>query len=496
MNTKNMNALRAAVAVALGVSPMFAAATIYSPGSPVLLASEITYNEGQQIRLVGSQAINFTFKELGGRTIDTNVTPLEVRLKLTDGATFANTLTTDAFRCNYTAGGSNPTIATALNVVNGAAGDSVVTFKMKDGVFTTVDGKQICQFSGIIKINSGSTKDYGMSVSAYLKSPAESDQVKLDNIAGSIVSFKQAYLLTVSPNEVTINVASPYYSQKFGAAGTVSAVLGSFSYAAVDPTKILKPNSLSDGSLVTVALSDVLAGGTKIVLTGDPLRTPNLLVARQATTTLAADQCKTVVVAGGPYEVKTASVASGAVSFDSVAATEFEHAAFCLIASGSDRIEKGAITFTLTKPTGSGANLDVAGDRILSTLKKNGTSIKVLNLPAPDDISETVNIRVYNMSPNETKIYGTLYDMNGAIVGSKSNAELATVPANGVKVINAKSIGSVLGVTTWTGRGWLQLEGDAQGIRVQALAYTGQPSATGARTIINMSDRVKADSER
>jgi hypothetical protein len=415
---------------------------------------------------------------------------------LTDGAVFKNTLKVDNFRCNYTSIPSSPTTVVPVSIVNGVAGDSVVTFKMPDGAFTSVDGKQLCQFSGQIALYSGSTKEYGISVTAYLKVLANNDLDKtVDKLAGSVVSFKQSYVLSVSPNEVMINVAAPHYSQKFGAAGTLSAAIGSFSYALAD-SKIYKANA-TDGTLSQVTLTDVLADGTKIVLTGDPLRSEDLLVVRQSTDTSLSDKCKTVVVAGtGPFEIKTASTVSGAVSFDSVKATEFEKASFCLVASGNKRIEKGSISFSLTKPTGSGANLDVPGDNIITTLKKNGTSVKVLNLPAPDDTSETVNIRIYNMSSNETKVYGTLYDMNGAIVGSKSNAELATVPANGVKVINAKSIGSVLGVTTWTGRGWLQLEGDAQGIRVQALAYTGQPSATGARTIINMSDRVKADSER
>jgi len=57
-------------------------------------------------------------------------------------------------------------------------------------------------------------------------------------------------------------------------------------------------------------------------------------------------------------------------------------------------------------------------------------------------------------------------------------------------------LASSLAVEDWVGRAWLQLEGDSQNLRVQALMYTGQPSATGARTIINMSDRIKADSER
>jgi len=493
MNTNNMNVLRAAIALALGGASLLAtAATIYTPGSPVVLASEMATKAGHAVAFEGATyALTFDMKSFSGRTIDSNVTPLEIRLRLTDGAVFKSGLAVGSLTCNYTANAATPNSNPATNVLNGGANEAVVTFKMPDGDITNLEGKALCNFSGVIALNSGQ-KDYGMIVSAYLKGPTTNDDVKGD-LAGSIVTFKQSHVLNVLPTSPTINVASPHFSQKFEAAGGVSAKLGSFTFAQVDATNIFKANDA--GTLAILASpGDILADGTKITLSGDPLKTPGIMIARS--TVAGTDPCTTTVnTTNGPYEVKTAS-SSGIVSFDSVPAAKFVDAVFCAIVDGNTRIEKGVISFELTKPTDSGANLDVAGDKTLATFVKNGTSVKVLNIPGPKDTSDTVNIRVYNMSTVETKVYGTLYQMDGAIVGGKKNAELATVPAGGVKVINAKALASSLAVEDWVGRAWLQLEGDSQNLRVQALMYTGQPSATGARTIINMSDRIKADSER
>jgi len=491
MNTNNMNVLRAAIALALGGASLLAtAATIYTPGSPVVLASEMATKAGHAVAFKTSYALTFDMKSFSGRTIDSNVTPLEIRLRLTDGAVFKSGLAVGSLTCNYTANAATPNSNPATNVLNGGANEAVVTFKMPDGDITNLEGKALCNFSGVIALNSGQ-KDYGMIVSAYLKGPTTNDDVKGD-LAGSIVTFKQSHVLNVSPTSPIINVASPHFSQKFEVAGGVSTKLGSFTFAEVDATNIFKAD---DAGTLTILASpgDVLAAGTKITLSGDPLKTPGIMIARS--TVAGDDSCTTTVAANGPYEVKTAS-SSGIVSFDSVPADGVQSAVFCAIVDGNTRIEKGVISFELTKPTGSGANLDVAGDKTLATFVKNGTSVKVLNIPGPKDTSDTVNIRVYNMSTVETKVYGTLYQMDGAIVGGKKNAELATVPAGGVKVINAKALASSLAVEDWVGRAWLQLEGDSQNLRVQALMYTGQPSATGARTIINMSDRIKADSER
>jgi len=493
MKTKNASILRAAVAVALGMTPVFAlAATNYAPSKPVILATEIEVPEGAQVKLMGSYAITLDMKDFSGRSIDSNVTPLEVRLKLTDGAVFDAGLSADSFNCAYT-GTPIPRASTALSILNGGANQNAVTFKMDKGDFTNQAGKQICVFSGAIKLNSGQ-KAYSMSVTAYLKSPVASDEVKMDTLAGAVVDFKQSWIASVTPNDVLINVASPYFAKKFGAQGAVSAQLGSVTFANVDAS-IKKTTSLVDGALVAVGVGDVLPGSVKIVLSGDPLKTTNAVVVRELSTTPAGNRCQTVVAGGyTPLGVKTAN-ASGVVSFDTVPAAEFAAAAFCLVVDGENRVEKGTVTYEFVKSSGK-ANLDVAGDKVLATFKKNGTSVKVLNVPAPDDTSDPVNIRVYNMSSSEAKVYGTLYQMNGQIVGGKSNVELATVPANGVKVINAKTLSSVLAVSTWAGRAWLQLEGDSQSLRVQALMYTGTPSATGAKTIINMSDRVLSDSER
>ena len=97
------------------------------------------------------------------------------------------------------------------------------------------------------------------------------------------------------------------------------------------------------------------------------------------------------------------------------------------------------------------------------------------------------------MSSSKIKVYGTLYKIDGSVIGK--NVGLGDIDGNAVKVLKSGGpapanvgLANLFGVTTWGGgRAWLQIEGDSQQLRVQALAKT-------AGTLVNMSDRVIEDS--
>ena len=494
MNTNKM-ALRAAVIVALG-TPAVASATLYSPGAPVVLASEILLGSTRVANFMGDYALTINMKDFAGRKIETN-SPLEIKLVLTNGAEF-NGVSIDSLRCNYKTDGA----VGAATLVGGANGDSQATFKLAGGTLTALAAESICTFRGGIKLTSGSREGlaaYDMTVSAYLKSQANitEDEVKFTT-AGTIMAFKQAYSLVVTPAPVTIDVADPSFSQKFitnsSPTGVKSAVLGSMKYRlfAAENAHYLK----TDNTIGTIGDSvtepdDLLPGNVAVTFTGLPLQ-----AAAGATTVGvgrgANDVAACVVNATTEYKSPTAS---GSVTFSLTPAelVTTNGTTFCYVVDGLTKIDKGAVNFSLVPPSNSDykPNLTVAGDQVITTVVKNGTGIKVLTIPDPKDANNELNIRIYNAGSAKVTVSGTLYSPDGKQLGK--NAPLGTIEPNAVLVLKSGGpapknleLASKFSLTEWstgTGRAWMQIEGDSKQIRVQILAKTNG-------ILVNMSDRV------
>jgi len=488
MNTNNI-ALRAAMIIALG-TPAVASATVYSPGVPIYLASELVVTANDKINFGGTRGITIDMKEFINRTIGA-AAPVEVRLSLTNGATFQglSTLGANALTCAYKAGDKQ-----AASMLNGTDGETVVTFKLADGAFTAAVAEAICVFTGGIALSSGSKNGlatYDMAVSAQLKPASPADEPIAKSIAGTIVGFQQAYSTTVALGQVTIDVADPSFSQKFAAVAGVttdtdgkSAALGTITYKKLGSDVLRVKNAAGEIDVIDPAVN-LLAGNTTVTLSGPPLQAgaggTTVSVGRGP---LAADACSLGAVGGN----KTPS-ASGVVVFDNITETQFvAGTTFCYIVDGATRVDKGLVSFEIktTEASPKMPNVAVAGEKVLTTFYKNGTSVKILTIPDPTDLNNELNIRIYNMSTSKVKAYGTLYKPDGTTLGTK-NTLLGEIDGNAVKVLKTTNLATVFGVTTWGGgRAWMQIEGDSQQLRVQALAKT-------AGTMVNMSDRVIED---
>jgi len=495
MNTNNI-ALRAAVIIALGTPAVASSATTYAPGTAVVLASEqlITSTTAKAI-FAGAFKININMSEFAGRDIGTG-SPLEVKIALTNGATFTDT-TAGSFGCAYTGtqglvNAGAPTTA-AESMLNGQAGESVATFKMRGGTFTAAPAEAYCTFSGGIVLTSGSkdgNASYEMMVSAYLKSQAgiAEDEVK-KTVAGAVLTFKQSYAIVMTPGQTTIDVADPSFSQKFkGTVDGKSAVLGTIEYKVVNAEYA---NTLVGGVITPNAgLEDVLQGNTTVTLSGAPL-----MAAAGGTTVFVAYGTTDVLACDAANATKKSPTSAGVVTFEGIIPANMAKQIFCYVVDGSTRVDKGVVTVDITTPTDSSKrpNVSIVGDKTLSTFYKNGTSVKVLTIPDPTDGNNELNIRIYNMSSSKIKVYGTLYKTDGSVIGK--NVGLGDIDGNAVKVLKSGGpapanlgLANLFGVTTWGGgRAWLQIEGDSQQLRVQALAKT-------AGTLVNMSDRVIEDS--
>ncbi len=478
--------------IALGSLPAVASATLYSPGLPITLASELPFTGSNLINFDGTTyGITIDMKKFINHTIGTSA-PLEIKMTLTNGATFNGAVATD-LTCNYNAAGGGA--VAAASKLNGGTSETLVTFKLPAGSFTAAAAEAVCIFTGGINLTSGSkggNATYDMMVSSYLKSVIVDEQVQ-DTIEGTIVGFRQAYGVVMTPGQVTIDVADPSLSQKFVTKANVSdgksAVMGTLKYDVVSTSTV----KIANGAIQAVAGTDLLPTPLSITLSGTPLMAAaggtTVSVGRAANATLACDPGLAAASVKNP-------TASGAVSFDDVANTDLiAGVTFCYRVDGLTRIDKGLVTFGITVPSdvNKQPNVAVTGDKVLTTFYKNGTSVKVLTIPDPTDLNNELNIRIYNMSTSSVKVYGSLYKIDGTLIGEKSTL-LGSIDPNAVKVLKSGGpapknvdLANVFKVTTWGGgRAWMQIEGDSQQIRVQAIAKT-------AGTMVNMSDRVIED---
>ena len=485
MNTNSL-ILRAAMVTALGATiaiPSIAHAAIkISPGAPAVLASELVKGTGDIFAFDGNHTFEIDISAAAARNIS-DTTPMEIRLTLTNGATF-NTGGLPAaanFRCNYS--GQAVSTPAAANVLGGTIGTTTVTYKLPPGDIAGTS--PVCVIDGSLKIKLASgQKDYTIAVTGLLKSVGEPVNIVTE---GSFVTFQQSYAVAVTTKSVTVDVAAPSLSQKFLGGGTV-ALLGTITYAskATTNTPIHKiaserlNDAVTPGNLVTTV---------NIMVTGSPLVPgAGMIVGLEE----AGYNCN------GAHKIATPAATSATVS--GVTFADLDVVPFaagvdvCYTVDGGTRLEKGKISFEITPGTIDGANLTVA-DNVLTTVYKNGTSVKVLNIPNDTATTDASFIRIYNFGSTSAKVYGTMYEWDktglsgGKIVGTK-NVELVSVDANAVKAIKVTDLKSKFGVTTWDGRAWMQIEGDSQQIRVQSLIRSGG----AAGPLINFSDRVLEDS--
>jgi hypothetical protein len=497
---KKYSILRAAVVAALGItlaSPQLAMAGVVGvieTGKPIKFASELVNESTTAEEFEFSTAYTFgvDISAMAGRNIS-ETSPVEIRLTLTNGATFSTTPTAANFKCDYAGivGGQ-----AANNVL--AAGERTATFKLANGTIASTTPQ--CRLAdGRIKLNNGQ-QDYTIVVSGYMKNGEESVSI---NTAGAFVTFGQACVMSVEQGAATIDVGNPSLSKKFISNLDTSkkiiqtALLGTFTYQAKSdatahnavsfvPTEIGKKcSTIVDKITITLSGTPLVSGMTAWVQ--DKVAT-NLCIATDGVSALVVSSHVTFKI-----DYDDAANATTALSI-------------CYSVNDNvGRIEKGKVSYELSKSDRAGAigNLSITGDSVLTTFYKNGTSVKVLNIPEPNDTRDKVNIRIYNFGDTTAAVYGSLYaDIDGdgvatlVTVNNATAIKIAEVPAKGVTVVQSTAMGTLYSLPTmpnstavWKGRAWMQVEGDSQNIRVQALIRSG--GAAGA--LFNMSDRVLED---
>lgn len=127
--------------------------------------------------------------------------------------------------------------------------------------------------------------------------------------------------------------------------------------------------------------------------------------------------------------------------------------------------------FTLDFNTGAYKDITVEGD--LRKISKDGTVCTVYQIPppAPGKIgTDLMSIRITNDSAIAAKITGTLYGMDGALLGTANTAlSDKELPAGATLRIESDKIGELFGGVTWDGRAILKITSILPEMEVMAL---------------------------
>jgi hypothetical protein len=122
------------------------------------------------------------------------------------------------------------------------------------------------------------------------------------------------------------------------------------------------------------------------------------------------------------------------------------------------------------------------GSSSLTTVTKNGTTLRVLNIPNATH-AERAFIRLYNTGNQAFKVTGTLYSEKGEKLTSGETMDLLTtdLQPGDVKAIDAPTLERLAG-KPWTGRAWLLIQAPISSdfFKVQALIRT--PNTAGYLT--------------
>lgn len=213
----------------------------------------------------------------------------------------------------------------------------------------------------------------------------------------------------------------------------------------------------------------------KITIDGAALAAASNIYLQATASTVAAAACNTKGIQATPNNSTT-------ITFSGIKATALSVGyAVCMEVDGTKSMEQGQITAAIEviNQTNWVGNSSPFGSNNLVNVVKNGTTIRVLNIPKPSGV-EKAFIRFYNPTNQPVRISGTLYDQAGTQVAT---GELfASLPANDVEVLSSDTLAAKLGNVTWTGRAWLKVEADSSNFKVMATLRDG----TG--TLVNMSN--------
>lgn len=110
-------------------------------------------------------------------------------------------------------------------------------------------------------------------------------------------------------------------------------------------------------------------------------------------------------------------------------------------------------------------------------IDRNGASTYALNLPNPTATDQAF-VRINNIGSSSGRVFGTMYDQTGAVIGTASTVLSTSLGEKATLVLSVPQIAELIGATTWTGRTKLEIVAEipSADLRVQSLMRTAEGS--------------------
>lgn len=403
----------------------------------------------------------------GIKVISTN--PVYVKVNLLNGATFSTTNPT--LSCASAGGAAG--VGVSASKSNNGMGTNSVTFLLAPRNATPAATSAFLGSACQMKMgNIGVTGLTDKSITATVEYRDASTTTNFTS-KGKFITFKQGLQVTYTPEAGNQKIDVAKSSKKFDD-GKVVAALG---YVKYDVGTVAASNS----SGANISVGDVLSS-VKLSISGPAVGSVH-------SGTVGLSGIYILATANNPAKCLvnssfTPQYSGTTVTFAGIKATALSNGLLvCLVGTGSNVIADGQITADLSGAVAvNGASPILTATRnSLKLLKKNGSSTKALVLPNPSSTDKPY-VRIYNIGSGSGRVLGTLYGVDGKVIGTSGGVLSASLAPNAVAVLDATAIATAMGVTTWPARAWLQIEAEFQGLRAQALIR----SSTGVLT--EMSD--------
>jgi len=402
-----------------------------------------------------------------------------------------------------TVGATLATVATLYRIptTNTTPGLASYNFYFPEGFAVSNGGSGAC----LLSLSAGKamplTMNTDLAFNSALTLPANASDVALNvdvtyndfftpvtrSTAIPLISFVTAYAaeFTKATDPVTIDVAA--LSKKF-LLGATTQYGGKI---IVNPTKdsVGSVRSLRNATGFGLSATDIVSAAT-VTISGPTIAT--LSKVSLNTASLGASCAEMVVesapaaVSGGSSDTITIAIPNGSMSYGALVTAISTLAApgnshnglnLCLVAEGSTKVmTDGVVTVTINGITTAGGKVvELGSSADFLQVKRNGTVVRVLNVPGDAADPYRVNIRMYNTSTQPvTNIMGTLYGVDGKEIAT--NLVLAdSLAPNNMKLLTSDNMVSIVG-KAWTGRAWLLIQApvDSSAFKVQVLIK--QPS--------------------
>ncbi len=405
-----------------------------------------------------------------------NTNPFFVQLALLGGSKFDN-VANATIEC-VGVSSNNPAVTSIVaEKILGSDGQTTLTYQLVPkatsiqlNTTSTAAGQQGClfSFSGV----------EGMSGNMVNQSLSAVVQYKDGNItintpySAPLIKFAPGATTNFNDQGSNVIVDVSKSSKKFTTAGSIGgasdvselvAHLGRISYTAISG-----PLNATGG----VYAASAGIGGANLVISGPALAAVAIPTASGDANTGAVflDVTKNGACALGFASAQTDS--AGEVSFALTKSAVVGGFDVCMRVDGAHDIAKGQITAELTGTAAANHRPVLSKDNnTLVNIKKNGESVKVLNIPNPAS-QDVPYIRINNMNDQTGKVFGTLYNQtDGAVLGT-ANAELGSLTPYQTLVLDITALTTAFGVDAWAGRAWMQIDAELSNIAVQGLVRT------------------------